>query len=399
MSKLSYPKISITPHFPTYEQVRFLLPVFNGLRDSDIRELINTIAEQTGTPQNPVDWSDPEKWIPERLNGRNLELAKKIWDESHFKVNPRHLSGIYWLIMRHELVANEGGSFSVTQKGKLFLEGNKTVIRDMDEIEGVSYLLSLIATKTRAQRKDLLPEWAEFLRKNTKYTSMSALKSTLWQRLRNLASRKLIIREGVYYVITKQGIEYVKDSVDADPGKKVYQSISFFNEKQKDKLRTLLENMDPSRFEHLVRDLLEAMGYEDVTVTGQSGDRGVDVVARIQFGITNITEVVQVKRHKGIIGRQIVDQLRGALPYHKAIRGTLITLSDFSKGCKEAALFPGAAPITLINGNKLIELWVEHEVGIKKQSVTLYEVEEEFFSESAEEDEIASKLESNAGEL
>jgi restriction system protein len=141
------------------------------------------------------------------------------------------------------------------------------------------------------------------------------------------------------------------------------------------------------------------MGYEDVTVTGQSGDRGVDVVARIQFGITNITEVVQVKRHKGIIGRQIVDQLRGALPYHKAIRGTLITLSDFSKGCKEAALFPGAAPITLINGNKLIELLFEHEVGIRKQSVTLYEVDEEFFSESAEEDEIASKLESNAGEL
>lgn len=207
------------------------------------------------------------------------------------------------------------------------------------------------------------------------------------------------ILQGVYYIITKQGIEYVKDSVDADPGKKVYQSISFFNEKQKDKLRTLLENMDPSRFEHLVRDLLEAMGYEDVTVTGQSGDRGVDVVARIQFGITNITEVVQVKRHKGIIGRQIVDQLRGALPYHKAIRGTLITLSDFSKGCKEAALFPGAAPITLINGNKLIELLFEHEVGIRKQSVTLYEVDEEFFSESAEEDEIASKLESNAGEL
>lgn len=139
------------------------------------------------------------------------------------------------------------------------------------------------------------------------------------------------------------------------------------------------------------------MGYEDVIVTGQSGDKGVDVVARIQFGITNITEVVQVKRHKGVIGRIIVDQLRGALPYHKAIRGTLITLSDFSRGCKEAAIFPGAAPITLINGNKLIELLFEHEIGLKKQSVTLYEVDEEFFSESTEEDEIASEIRNNDG--
>lgn len=397
MGKLSNTKIAITAHFPTYEQACLLLPVFGGLKDSDIKELINAITEQTGTPQNPVDWSDPDRWIPERLSGSNLELAKTIWEKSHFKVNPRHLSGIYWLIIRHKLVANDGGYFSVTQKGNSFIDGNKTVIREMDEIEGVSYLLSLLATKTRAQRKDVLPEWADFLRKNTRYTSMSSFKSSLWQRLRNLTSRNLIIREGVYYVITKQGIEYVKDFVDADPGKKVYQSISSFNEKQKDILRKLLEKMDPYRFEHLVRDLLEAMGYEDVIVTGQSGDKGVDVVARIQFGITNITEVVQVKRHKGVIGRIIVDQLRGALPYHKAIRGTLITLSDFSRGCKEAAIFPGAAPITLINGNKLIELLFEHEIGLKKQSVTLYEVDEEFFSESTEEDEIASEIRNNDG--
>ena len=69
------------------------------------------------------------------------------------------------------------------------------------------------------------------------------------------------------------------------------------------------------------------------------------------------------------------------------------------KAARKRPFSPGAAPITLINGNKLIELLFEHEVGIRKQSVTLYEVDEEFFSESAEEDEIASKLESNAGEL
>jgi restriction system protein len=94
--------------------------------------------------------------------------------------------------------------------------------------------------------------------------------------------------------------------------------------------------------------------------------------------------VVQVKRHKGSIGRPVLDQLRGALPYHKALRGTIITLGAFSKGCKEAALFPGAAPIGLIDGKRLLELLVEHKIGISERPATLYEIDESYFSNSVE---------------
>ena len=97
--------------------------------------------------------------------------------------------------------------------------------------------------------------------------------------------------------------------------------------------------MDPYRFETLVKDLLDAMGYEDVVVTKQSGDKGVDVVANFEFGITQVREVVQVKRHQASITRPVMDQLRGALPYYQAIRGTIITLGKFAKGCKDAAFF------------------------------------------------------------
>ncbi len=120
------------------------------------------------------------------------------------------------------------------------------------------------------------------------------------------------------------------------------------------------------------------MGDDDVQVTRASGDRGVDVVATVQFGITTITEVVQVKRHQASIGRPILDQLRGALPYHKAIRGTIITLGTFSSGWKEAALYPGAAPIGLIDGDRLLDLLHEHKVGLKERPATLYEPDEEF---------------------
>jgi restriction system protein len=150
-------------------------------------------------------------------------------------------------------------------------------------------------------------------------------------------------------------------------------------------LRDRLGEMDPYLFESLVKDLLEAMDYEDVIVTKQSGDKGIDVIANYEFGITQIREVVQVKRQQGTITRPILDQLRGALPYHQAIRGTIITLGKFAQGCKDAALFPGAAPITLIDGDKLIELMLKHEVAIKKIPQALFEVDDSYFAQDAAE--------------
>lgn len=140
--------------------------------------------------------------------------------------------------------------------------------------------------------------------------------------------------------------------------------------------------MNPYKFEHLVGQLLEAMGYEQVEVTKASGDKGVDVVGKVQVGITTITEVVQVKRMQNTITRPFIDQLRGALPYHKAIRGTLITTGKFAAKCAEAALFPGAAPITLIDGDRLLELLIENNVGIERSNaVELLDVDLQLFDE------------------
>ena len=122
--------------------------------------------------------------------------------------------------------------------------------------------------------------------------------------------------------------------------------------------------------------------YEQVEVTKASGDKGVDVIGQVQVGITTITEVVQVKRMQNTITRPYIDQLRGALPYHKAIRGTLITTGKFAAKCAEAALFPGAAPITLIDGDRLLELLIENNVGIRlSNAVELLDVDLQLFDE------------------
>ena len=118
------------------------------------------------------------------------------------------------------------------------------------------------------------------------------------------------------------------------------------------------------------------MGYEDVEVTQPSNDKGVDVKAVAQFGITTINEVIQVKRHRANIQRPVLDMLRGSLHRFKAQKGTIITTGDYGKGAKDAAFEMGAAPITLINGDTLIDLLIQHEIGVKKKTVDYYEVDE-----------------------
>lgn len=377
-----------TPLFPLYSEVRSLLPIWDGVQKDDVRELIKEIWEHTGTPQDPVDWSNPDKWIGERLPSEYQQLARRIWEGTHKTVNPRHVYGSYLFIYGYDLLAPDStGRYRLTARGKGFLHGREDVVREIDELEGIPELLAMLATKPKAKRGDLLPEWSEFLRAYSRYGTDSTIKDTLRRRLVNVAERGFATREGNTFDITDKGAAYAADSwrAPSEPHREVLRAINAYNTEQIALLKERLGEMAPQRFERLVGDLLEAMGYEDVAVVGQSGDRGIDVVGTVQVGITTVREVVQVKRHKHNINRKVVDQLRGALPYHQAIRGTLIALSQFTSGCAEAALYPGAAPITLIDGDRLIQLLIEHEIAVTRREAYLTGIDEDYFAPLEEE--------------
>ena len=376
---------------PPYSWISKLLATLDNEPKKKVSNMMNSIWDQRGNPQNPVDWSDPDTWIVENLEGDDLELARRIWEESEHIVNPRYTNSPLAFITRYELLtANEEGVFQLSDKGRAFLNNDANTIRDLDSSEGLLQLLEILATKTRAKRSHLLSEWSAFLKERSNYNADSTIKEALWSRLLNLVERNYVSREGQYYVITSKGLDYAVKEAEADPKRRVLRAINNFNESQKKSLKEHLSKIDPDDFQVLIRDLLDKMGYDNVRVTGASGDKGVDVVATVQFGITTIEEFVQVKRHQGAIGRPILDQLRGALPLHKAIRGTLITLGNFTSGCKDAALFQGAAPITLIDGEHLLDLLIENEVGIKELKATLYELDNNYFSERKEETDMQS---------
>lgn len=379
-----------TPWFKPYSEVYTLLRLLQGVPQSELKSMLTAIDIQTGTPQNPVDWSNPDVWISERLKGSDAHLAQRIWQESNHTVSPRYINGALFLMRLYTLlIPDSSGIYRITKQGEKFLESNPEAIRFIDESEGILQLLTILATKNQAKRSDLVAEWGDYLRTHSKFRTEITIKDTLRRRLVNLIERGLVLRTGNSYNITASGIAYVTSSSEHDnivtrkeinPKRDVLLAVEAFNTQKRSELRGELSNMHPSRFEQLIRDLLEAMGYEDVTVTKASGDYGVDVVATVQFGITTITEVVQVKRHQNTIHRPVLDQLRGALPYYKALRGTIITLGKFSQGCIDAALFVGAAPIGLIDGDKLLDLLFKYDIGLKNRSLILYELDEEYFS-------------------
>lgn len=377
-----------TPLFQTYSDVRMLVAALaDTVKKAEVLEYLNAIWDQTGTPQEPVDWSDPDAWMPSRLKPKDLKVAQRIWTHSEKKLNPRHIYGAYLFINSYELLKPDGSDvYRLTDRGAEFLAEDPATLRELDEAEGLPKLLAIVAAHSPAKRGDLLDDWSEFLLTHSKFKTESTFKDTLRRRMLNLVERGYIDRDGNTYTITDKGLEYAASESPTETKRaeqQVLAAIKQHNDARTNELRERLSKMDPYKFETLIKDLLEAMDYEDVIVTKHSGDKGVDVVGQYQFGITQVREVVQVKRHQSSITRPVLDQLRGALPYHQAIRGTIITLGKFAQGCKAAAIFPGAAPITLIDGDKLIELLLKHGVGVKKKQMTLIEIDESTFEDSS----------------
>lgn len=377
-----------TPLFPTYAEVRHLLKIWPGRPRKQVTGLQAALAELRGTPQNTVDWSEPDQWIPERLKDEDRELAEAIWTGSGKAVNPRHTYGHWLLVQKYELVReDDGGVLRLTDRGRDFLDhpgGDAEAF--LDEQEGLAKLLALVADNGPTRAGGLLEEWTEYLTRHSAFGSDSTFRDTLRRRLNNLLDRELISRKGTLYSITDAGLSYLKrvgteEALGGDEQQQLWTLVKKQQTAVRESLRELLLDMDPFAFEHLIKRLLEEMDYQNVQVTTRSGDGGVDVVADIELGITSVREVVQAKRHKRAIQRKDLDALRGSLYRFNAVRGTIIATAPFSKGTSEAAFATGAAPITLIDGDKLIDLLIEHGIGVKKNKIEVLSVDADAFAD------------------
>lgn len=390
----------LVPHYPLYARVRDVLPVWDGGPRGAITGMQAAIWEHRGTPQSQTDWSDPDEWIAERLDGEAREWARRTWQDTGKRVSPRYVTG-HWLVASNFRLLEPDASerLALTERGRDFLAHHAgAVVREIDEDQGLLFILQLVAEAGAASPADLYDSWLEFLRAETNVRAESAAKSHLSARLRNLAHREYVERTGRTYSVTRAGLEYLQQAglevgageAEDGPMRQILRLQEEMREGVRDGLRDLLLDIDPFAFEHVVQQLLDAMGYVDTEVTSAANDKGVDVIGMIKVGITEVREVVQVKRLRSNVQRPVLDQLRGSLHRFDAVRGTIICTSGFSKGTRDAAFERGAAPITLIDGETLIQLLIDHGIGVSKRKLELWELDADALS--VELDEAADGL-------
>jgi restriction system protein len=149
--------------------------------------------------------------------------------------------------------------------------------------------------------------------------------------------------------------------------------IEQHNAEVRRQLLARLMAMPPADFETLVSRLLVALGFEEVSVTQRSGDGGIDVRGTLVVGAVIRTRMaVQAKRWRANVQAPIVQQVRGSLGTHD--QGLIITTSDFSAGARAEAERPNAVPVALMNGEQLVALLVEHNIGVRRAPYDLLEL-------------------------
>ncbi len=129
---------------------------------------------------------------------------------------------------------------------------------------------------------------------------------------------------------------------------------SQFDAAQLEGVRRRFLSLSPEEFEHGLRDVLVASGFERVSVTKFSQDGGIDLNAYLGSRIWPLAGLhlqVQAKRWLHTVGRKEVAELRGSLqPF---ARGSVVTTSHFSKTAIQEANEFGKNPIVLVDGYRL----------------------------------------------
>jgi len=157
------------------------------------------------------------------------------------------------------------------------------------------------------------------------------------------------------------------------------------NQSLVEELLNKIKDSSPSFFEMLVIDLLVKMGYggsrkDAGQAVGGSGDEGIDgIIKEDKLGLDAI--YIQAKKWENSVSRPDVQKFAGALQGKRAKKGIYITTSEFTK---EAEQFASSidSKIILIDGQRLAELMIEHNVGVS--TITSYDVKKvdiDYFNE------------------
>jgi restriction system protein len=145
------------------------------------------------------------------------------------------------------------------------------------------------------------------------------------------------------------------------------------------KLLNLIKVLPPGGFERLSQRLLRESGFQQVVVTGRSGDGGIDGMGILQVNpFVSFNVLFQCKRYQGAVTPSDVRDFRGAM-MGRADKGIIITTGTFTLDAKKEARRDGVPPIELVDGELLVQMFERLELGIVPR--TTYDIDEKFFED------------------
>ena len=187
-----------------------------------------------------------------------------------------------------------------------------------------------------------------------------------------------------------EGAGETEDSsaVDLTPDEVIEKAYRRSRDALADEVLDRVKNCTPAYFERLVVQLLIRMGYggsreEAGQAVGQTGDGGIDgVINEDRLGLDAI--YVQAKKWDGrSVGPEDIRGFIGALDNKDgAHKGVFITTSTFTAAAVETAKRSRSYKIVLIDGQRLADLMIEHDLGVSPAATyQLKRIDSDFFIE------------------
>lgn len=171
-------------------------------------------------------------------------------------------------------------------------------------------------------------------------------------------------------------------SASVSPDDTLGQALTELRQAAATELLEALGHVTPSFFESIVLDLLHRMGYgasrADLQKTGGSGDAGIDgIISLDRLGLEKV--YVQAKRWQSTVGRPELQSFYGALAGQKARKGVFITTSAYTAQALDFAR--SVEGMVLIDGTRLAELMIDHEVGVSARLIKIPKLDSDYFDE------------------
>jgi restriction system protein len=174
--------------------------------------------------------------------------------------------------------------------------------------------------------------------------------------------------------------EVEKEIEETPPLELIENGVELLNDELAEKLLVKINNNTPAFFEQIVLDLLQNMGYGQGSVTGRTGDEGIDgFINQDTLGLEKI--YFQAKRFTGNtkVTASMVRDFVGSLELKNVKKGVFITSTDFPKEAEQQLALKN---IVLINQQKLLQLMIKYNIGVSlEKSYEIKKIDSDYFPE------------------